>query len=122
MQAMTGASPFSSRRFRFRTYVQHEAVLFDDEAMLGGDRVLQLFDLFAEEFDDLAGVESNHVIVVRTAVQFEDGVDTFEIVALDKASGLEIRRHPVDRCQSDDLIEVDPKTVAENGSTSWWGE
>src|SRR3546814_7523196 len=62
--------------------------------MLSVDRVLQLFDLFAEEFDDLAGVESHHVIVVRTAVQFEDGVATFEIVALDKARGLELRQHP----------------------------
>src|SRR3546814_11970322 len=108
MQAMTGASPFSSRRFRFRTYVQHEAVLFDDEAMLGGDRVLLLFDLFAEEFVDLAGFESPHVIVVRTAFPFEDGVATFEIVAQDKARGLEQRTHPVDRFQSSVLMEVEP--------------
>src|SRR3546814_12905186 len=84
MQAMTGASPFSSRRFRFRTYVQHEAVLFDDEAMLGGDRVRQLFDLFDVEFDHFVGVESNDVIVVRTVVQFEDAVATLEIAAMDK--------------------------------------
>src|SRR3546814_16466804 len=79
--------------------------------MLSVDRVLQLFDLFAEEFVDLAGVESHHVIVVRTAVQFEDGVATFEIVALDKARGLELRQHPLDRCQSDVFIEVEQTPV-----------
>src|SRR3546814_8418426 len=54
---------------------------------------------------------SHHVIVVLTAVQFEDGVAIFEIVALDKARGLELRQHPVDRCQSDVFIEVDQTTV-----------
>lgn len=59
------------------------------------DIPLQFFDVLVDEFDDLAGFEAHHVIVVLTIVQFVNGPTTFEIVPGHEARMLELGQHPI---------------------------
>ena len=78
-------------------YVKNQAVVQQLIAIFFGDRVLQPLDLFADEFDDVAGLDADHVIVMLTVIEFENGVTTFEIVPRDQASRFELRQDAIDR-------------------------
>src|SRR5690349_11607570 len=54
-------------------HVKHQRVFLDLVAVFRGNAPLQLLDLVALEFDDLAGVDVDHVVVVLAAVEFVDG-------------------------------------------------
>jgi len=76
-------------------------VFFQLIAVIGRDLALQLLDLMAFEFDDLAAVHVDHMVVVATTVQLVNGLATLEIVLEHEAGGLELGQHPVDRRQAD---------------------
>ncbi len=72
-------------------------------AVLLRNIVLQLFDFFADEFDDVPGLDTHHVIVMVAVIEFENRMAALEIVARDKAGRLELSQHPVNRGQADVL-------------------
>ena len=74
--------------------------------MLGGNRGLQGFDLVAVEFDHLAAVDIDHMVVVLAAVQFVHSMTTFEIMLEHQARRFELGQHPIDRGQTDLLAIV----------------
>lgn len=75
-------------------------MILEHVAVLLGDIPLKLLDPLVTELDDLAGLQANHVIVVRPVGQLENGRGAFEIVARDEAGLLELRQHAVDRRQA----------------------
>jgi outer membrane protein assembly factor BamE len=81
-------------------------MVFDLVAVFGGNRVLQAFDFRIEEFDDLAGVEVEHMVMVFAAIQFEYRLPAFEVVLDHDAGGFELHQHAIDRGQADIFVVV----------------
>jgi hypothetical protein len=42
--------------------------------------MLQALDVFAEKLDDIATLDTNHVVVVPAVIEFKHGMAAFEIV------------------------------------------
>ena len=61
---------------------------------------LQSFDLGTHEFDDLARLDTNHVIVVFAVIELKNRVAAFKVVARDQAGRLELGEHAINRCQT----------------------
>lgn len=70
------------------------------EAALLGDLLLALLDFFVKKFFDPIAIEAHQMIMVGALVKFKDGFTCFEMIATEQASLLELRQHPIDRCQS----------------------
>lgn len=76
-----------------------------------GDRVLQFLDLVADEFDHLARVDIDHMIVVATIVEFEDGVAICEVLPRHQASGFKLGEHAVHRGEPDVFARIEQLPV-----------
>ncbi len=50
-------------------------------AVFVGNGALQTLDLFIDEFNDISRVDTDHMIVMMTIVEFENGMTTFKVVA-----------------------------------------
>ena len=92
-------------------HVQHQRVFLDLVAVPGGDLRLQLLDLAALELDDLATVDVDHVVVVVAPIQLVYRLAGFEVVLQHQPGRLELREHPVHRCQPDVLAMLQQRPV-----------
>ena len=69
----------------------------DAEAVTLGDHALQALDLRVEELDHATGIDTDHMVVVLAAHQFEHRMPALEVVPLHEPRLLELREHAIDR-------------------------
>ena len=63
------------------------------------------------EFLDPAAVDADDVVVVHAFVQFEDGRAALEMMTRHEARRFELRQNPVDRGESDVLVEFEQPAI-----------
>jgi hypothetical protein len=86
--------------------------MIDELVTVGfSDPTLHIFNFRIHEFDDLTGLNANHVIAVLSLIELEYGSPTFEVMPVDEAGILELREHPVNRCKANDLTRFDELAV-----------
>ena len=71
------------------------------EIVLLRDFALQTFDFLVHEFDDFAGFNAHHVIVMLAFVHLENRMTAFKIVAFDEPGRLKLGQYAINRCQAD---------------------
>jgi outer membrane protein assembly factor BamE (lipoprotein component of BamABCDE complex) len=76
-------------------------VILELVAVPGGDFALQLLDSLIAELDDLAGLETDHMVMVGTIGELEDGAGTFEVMAGYQTRLLELRQHAINRGETE---------------------
>ena len=86
-------------------------ILQVDCEMQLGNFLLQPLNLLVLEFDHLAGVDADHVIVMALAVELVDRLTPFEIVAHDQSGSLELIEYPIDRGQADLVTGVQQRAI-----------
>ena len=74
---------------------------FDHIAVRVRNFVLQSLDIIADEFDDLATIQVDHMVVMLPTIQFIDRLATFKIVLDDDPRCLELGQHAIHRRQTD---------------------
>lgn len=79
--------------------------------VLGGDVALQLLDALVTKLDNLAGLETDHVIVMGAVGELEDGSGAFEIMAGYQTRLLELSQHAIDRCKTELLTAFEQQPV-----------
>ena len=72
-------------------------MVFEHVTVLFGDIPLQLLDALVTEFDDVASLQANHVIMVAAVGKLENCRRAFEIMAADEPGLLELRQYAVNR-------------------------
>src|SRR3989344_115656 len=85
----------------FAHAVEIQRVVVDMKTGLLGDLVLALFNRVVVKLEDLAALETHHVIVMTALVDLEDGAPALEVVPDHQARGLELGEHAVHRRQPD---------------------
>ena len=60
-------------------------MVFQHITVFISDLFLQALNLFVLEFNDLAGFQTHHVIVVSAVVKFKHGMTGIEMVTYDQA-------------------------------------
>ena len=74
--------------------------------MLFGDFRLQELDIVAEKFDDLAGLDTDYMVMVLAVIKLEYRVPAFEVVPRYQPCRLELRQHTIDGSQANLLARV----------------
>ncbi len=69
--------------------------------------MLQSLDFIVGKFDDLAGLDAHHVIVMLAVVEFEYRMSALEIVARHEPGRLELGQHTVNGRQADILPRIE---------------
>jgi len=77
---------------------------------------LRRFDFLADKLNNLAGFNTNHMIVVLAGVEFVVGLPAFEIVFLHQACRFELTEDAVNGRQADFLFGLDQTAVDVIGS------
>lgn len=77
----------------------------------GGDIALQLLDSLVAKLDHLAGLETDHMVVMGTIGELEDGSGPFEIVTGHQTRLFELRQHAIDRCETELLTAFQQQPV-----------
>lgn len=86
-------------------------MVLDFVAVRGSHLLLQGLDFVTDKFDNLAGFNVDHVVVMAAFVEFIIGLPAFEIVLDHQAGCLELVEHPVDSGQPDILPRLDEGTI-----------
>ena len=73
-----------------RPHIEHQAVVLQLKPKLGADLALATLDFFIEEFNNLAGIEPHHMIVVGFLSHLKHRVATVEVMPLYEARCLEL--------------------------------
>src|SRR5690606_26347855 len=103
MKKATRGSPFFALAMSkplslgFLAYVEHQIVIDQLVAVARDDLFLQIFDVVIEEFDDIAGIDADHVIVMATVGQLEYRMAAIEVVTDNQSRRLELRQHTINR-------------------------
>jgi len=66
---------------------------------------LSSFDLFVDELDNFAGIDTHHVIVMFAVRDLEYGVATIEIMTMHDAGRLKLRENTID-CRQTHVIPM----------------
>jgi len=83
----------------------------DDKAALAGDLVLPGFDFGVVELFHPAAIDTNQMVVVFAAIDFEHGLAAFEIVPFQQAGLLELGQYAVDGGEPDIDIFIDQNAI-----------
>lgn len=86
-------------------------MFFEDIAMFFGDFFLQAFDLFIFELDDLAGLETYHMVMVPAAIKLEHGMSGIEMMPYHQTGGFELGQYPVHRGQANIFLALQQDLV-----------
>jgi len=70
------------------------------KAVVLGDLVLALFNVNIREFDHLAAVGANEVVMVITVIELKNGLATVKLAARQDACLLKLSQHTVDSRQA----------------------
>ncbi len=76
-------------------------------AMLRDDLSLAALDFFIDELNYFTAVNTDHVIVMMVASDFEYSVAAIEIMSLHNASRFELREHSINGGETDVFACVD---------------
>jgi hypothetical protein len=87
--------------------VKVQAVVCQADAMTRSDFTLARFDGIIAEFNDLAAIEADQVIVVLLLGQFENGFTAFEIMTGNNARVIKLVQHAIDGSQPNLFTHVD---------------
>ena len=80
-------------------------MLGQGEALFLGDGPLTLLDLAVAEFFDQAAVQADQMIMVAALIELKHRLARFKMAAGQNARLLKLRKHPIDRRQTDiDLL------------------
>ncbi len=72
----------------------------DMKAPLGSDLQLAVLQCLIKKFEDFAAGGADHVVMMATFIELEDGAVAFEMVATYQARHFELRHDAVDSCQA----------------------
>ncbi len=75
-------------------------MVHDFEAMLFGDLLLALFNDGVAKLNHLAGLSTDHVVVVIITRHFENSVTALKIMAQHQACGFKLREYSIHRRQT----------------------
>src|SRR5690606_22572306 len=92
-----------SRASAFLAHVQNQVVIDQLIAMLFDDLVLAPLDFMVHEFDHLAGVQADDVVVMFAVAQLEYRVSAVEVVTRHQAGGLELGQNSINGGKADVL-------------------
>jgi hypothetical protein len=81
--------------------IERQRMFRNIKATLSCDTLLALFDFFIEKFFDPSTIETDQVIVVRSFVEFENRLASFEVIAMQQSGLLKLGQHTVYRGQAD---------------------
>jgi hypothetical protein len=87
--------------------VKVQAVVRQADAMTRRDFTLARFDGIIAEFNDLAAIEADQVIVVLLLGQFENRFTAFEIMTGNNARVIKLVQHAIDGSQPNLFTHVD---------------
>ena len=87
------------------------AVVFNNVAVAIGNLPLQALNVLVDEFDHLAGFNTNHVVVVLAGVELIIGVTAFEIVFDHQSCRYELAQYPINSGQADVLARHKQGTI-----------
>jgi hypothetical protein len=59
------------------------------------DAGLKFLDRFIVKLFDLAAMDTDQMVMVVAAIQFEDGISPLEVVSNDESCGLKLSEYPV---------------------------
>ena len=76
-------------------------------AMLRDDLSLAALDLFIDELNHFTVVNTNHVVMMMIASDFEYCVAAIKIMPLHNASGFELREYPINGGKADVFACID---------------
>ena len=76
-----------------------------------GDRSLPVLDAVVREFLDPPAVDADDVVVVHAFVQFEDRRAALEMMPRHEPRRFELRQNPVNRRESDVLVEFEQPAI-----------
>jgi hypothetical protein len=86
-------------------------VVVDLETVLLGDGVLMPLDGLVDELLDSSALLADDMIVMRTAVELEDGLPALEVMTLDQTGIDELGQYPIHRGQADFLLALEQGTI-----------
>lgn len=75
--------------------IENQRVIRQLETEPLGNHPLPPLDVLIAELLDMAALQTQDMVVVRTVIEFKHGVTTLKMVASHQASGLELGEHPV---------------------------
>lgn len=81
------------------------------EFFLAGDFLLPLFYQFVVELFDTTAPDAYQMVMVSPAIEFENGIAPFEVVAFYESRRFELGEHPVYRGEPDLLAVGDQRLV-----------
>jgi hypothetical protein len=68
---------------------------FHDKALFFSDAALAFLDRGVHEFEHLAAFDADHVIMMMTLVEFENGTPSLKVVPNDQPRLLKLRQHAI---------------------------
>ena len=86
-------------------------MLLDDVTVLLGDLSLQFLDPVVDELDHVTRLQTDHMIVMRTVTELEDGGSALEVVPHDEARTLELGQNAVDGRKAEFLTRIKQSLV-----------
>lgn len=86
-------------------------MLLEHVAVTLGDVLLNLLDAVVEELDDPAGLEANHVVVMRPVRELKYRRTTLKMVAADQPGLLELHQHSIDRRETELIAALEQQAI-----------
>ncbi len=84
--------------------VDDQGMILDPKVMFRRNGGLPILDEHIDELNDLAAFDAHQVIVMITAIEFEDRLASFEMAAAHQPRALELGQDAIDGRQSDILV------------------
>jgi len=81
--------------------IQCQRMVGNLKTMLLSNFNLTFLNFGIEEFFDLAAIQTHQMVMVRAFIELENGLASFEMIALQQTGLLELGQYPVDGCQTD---------------------
>jgi len=72
---------------------------------------LQFLNVVTNKLDDITGFHANHMIMVRTGIQLENGVAFCEIMPLHQTGSFELSQNPVNGRQTNLFARFDQLSI-----------
>ena len=86
-------------------------MLLDHVVVLVCDFALQLLDALVVELRDSPGLETDHVVVMRSIGELEHGLAAFEVVPTHEPRPLELRQHAIDGRQTELFATIEQRPI-----------
>lgn len=91
--------------------VDNQRVFLDPEAVFSGNGALPLLDHGIDELDDFAALDADQMVMVTTAIQFENGLAPFKMAPTNQSGAFKLGQDTIDRRQPDVFIVTEQFAV-----------